>query len=54
MPFTGIGKKPQRPYPGKMISRLSPELCRKAALAADLPGKNLNQWAKAALPRVSG
>lgn len=49
-----IGKEPQRPYSGKMMFRVSPELHRKAALAAELAGKSLNQWAEEALSRAAG
>ncbi len=44
-----IGKDPQKPYSGKMMFRVSPDLHRKAALAAELSGKSLNQWAEEAL-----
>lgn len=41
-----IGKEPQKPYSGKVMFRVSPEVHRKAALAAELEGKSLNQWAE--------
>lgn len=44
-----IGKEPQKPYSGKMMFRVSPEVHRSAALAAELAGKSLNQWAEEAL-----
>ena len=47
-----VGKEPQKPYSGKVMFRLSPELHRKAALAAELAGKSLNQWAEEALARA--
>ncbi|HXV31173.1 MAG TPA: type II toxin-antitoxin system HicB family antitoxin [Sinorhizobium sp.] len=43
------GKEPQKPYSGKMMFRVRPEVHRKAALAAELAGKSLNQWAEEAL-----
>lgn len=46
------GKEPQKPYSGKVMFRVSPELHRKAALAAELAGKSLNQWAEEALARA--
>jgi predicted HicB family RNase H-like nuclease len=49
-----IGKEPQRPYSGKMMFRVSAELHRKAALAAELAGKSLNQWAEEVLSRAAG
>lgn len=48
-----IGKEPQKPYSGKMMFRVSPEVHRKAALAAELAGKSLNQWAEEALSRAA-
>lgn len=44
-----VGKEPQKPYSGKMMFRLKPETHRKAAIAAELSGKSLNQWAEEAL-----
>nr|WP_208454384.1 type II toxin-antitoxin system HicB family antitoxin [Methyloligella sp. GL2] len=43
------GKDPQRPYSGKFMLRLDPELHRKAAVAAELAGVSLNQWAEDAI-----
>jgi len=40
-----IGKEPQKPYSGKVMFRINPETHRKAAIAAELAGKSLNQWA---------
>ena len=36
-----IGKEPQNPYSGRVMFRISPEVHRKAALAAELSGKSL-------------
>jgi predicted HicB family RNase H-like nuclease len=41
-----IGKPPQKPYSGKMMFRVSPDIHARAALAAQLAGKSLNQWAE--------
>lgn len=49
-----IGKEPQKPYSGKVMFRVSPEVHRKAALAAELAGKSLNQWAEEVLSRATG
>lgn len=49
-----VGKEPQKPYSGKVMFRVSPELHRQAALAAELAGKSLNQWAEEALARAVG
>ena len=48
-----IGKEPQKPYSGRMMFRVSPELHRKAALAAELSGKSLNRWAEEVLDRAA-
>jgi len=50
---TKTGKTPQKPYSGRMMFRVSPEVHRKAALAAELAGMSLNQWAEKVLVRAS-
>jgi predicted HicB family RNase H-like nuclease len=47
-----IGKPPQKPYSGKMMFRVSPEVHARAALAAQLAGKSLNQWAEEVLSKA--
>ena len=49
-----IGKKPQKAFSGQVMFRVSPEVHRKAALAAELSGKSLNQWAEEVLERAVG
>jgi len=49
-----IGKEPQKAFSGKMMFRVDPEVHRKAALAAELSGKSLNQWAEEVLDRAAG
>lgn len=49
-----IGKEPQKAYSGQVMFRVSPEVHRKAALAAELSGKSLNQWAEDVLNRAAG
>jgi predicted HicB family RNase H-like nuclease len=44
-----VGKPPEKPYSGKMMLRVSPEVHAKAALAAKLAGKSLNQFGEEAL-----
>jgi predicted HicB family RNase H-like nuclease len=39
-----IGKPPEKPFSGNMMFRVDPTLHAKAALAAELTGKSLNQW----------
>ena len=41
-----IGKPPERPYSGKVMFRIDPAVHAKAALAAQLKGVSLNQWAQ--------
>ncbi len=49
-----IGKEPQKAYSGQVMFRVSPEVHRKAAIAAELSGKSLNQWAEEVLDRAAG
>jgi len=39
------GISPQRPYSGKVMLRISPELHAEIAMKAEACGKSLNQWA---------
>jgi predicted HicB family RNase H-like nuclease len=41
-----VGKPAEKPYSGKVMFRVDPSVHAKAALAAQLAGKSLNQWAK--------
>jgi len=49
-----IGKEPQKTYSGQVMFRVSPDVHRKAAMAAELSGKSLNQWAEEVLGRAAG
>ena len=49
-----VGKEPQRAYSGQMMFRVSPEVHRRAALAAELAGKSLNAWAEEVLEKAAG
>ena len=49
-----IGKEPQKPYSGRVMFRVDPEVHRRAAQAAELAGKSLNQWAAEVLDRAAG
>ena len=44
-----VGKTPERPFSGRVMFRVAPEVHVQAALAAQLSGKSLNQWAEEAL-----
>jgi predicted HicB family RNase H-like nuclease len=48
-----VGKSPQKTYSGQVMFRVAPETHRKAALAAELAGKSLNQWAEEVLDRAA-
>jgi len=48
-----VGKEPQKAYSGKMMFRVDPETHRKAALAAELSGKSLNQWAEEVIDKAA-
>jgi predicted HicB family RNase H-like nuclease len=43
------GLKPQRPYSGKVMLRIPPEIHARAAMQAEAHGKSLNQWVAEAL-----
>lgn len=49
-----IGTEPQKAFSGQVMFRIDPEVHRKAALAAELSGKSLNQWAEEVLDRAAG
>lgn len=49
-----IGKDPQKSYSGQVMFRVSPDVHRRAAVAAELAGKSLNQWAEEVLDRAAG
>jgi predicted HicB family RNase H-like nuclease len=49
-----VGKDPQRAWSGQMTLRVNPDVHRKAALAAELAGKSLNQWAAKVLGKAAG
>lgn len=46
-----VGKTPQKPYSGKLMLRLPPEVHAAIATAAELSGQSINQWASEALNR---
>lgn len=43
------GKSPDKPFSGRVMFRIAPDVHARAALAAELSGKSLNQWAEEAL-----
>lgn len=48
-----LGKKPERPFSGRVMFRVDPEVHASAALAAELAGKSLNQWAEETLSQAA-
>lgn len=46
-----VNKIPQKPYSGKLMLRIPPEIHAAVATAAQLSGKSINQWATEALGR---
>lgn len=47
------GKAPDKPYSGKVMLRIAPDIHARAALAAELAGKSLNQWGEEVLAAAS-
>ncbi len=45
------GKSPEKPYSGKVMFRVEPATHARAALAAQLRGISLNQWAEETIRR---
>ncbi|MDR7038848.1 putative HicB family RNase H-like nuclease [Methylobacterium sp. BE186] len=48
-----VGKAPEKPYSGKVMLRVAPEVHARAALAARLAGKSLNPWGEEVLAEAS-
>ncbi len=46
---TRLNRPPQKPYSGKLLLRLTPEVHAAVATAAQVSGKSINQWAAEAL-----
>jgi predicted HicB family RNase H-like nuclease len=38
------GEKPDKPFSGQFVTRISPDLHRRASIAASMAGKSLNAW----------
>ena len=49
-----LGRSPQRPYSGRILLRVPPEVHAAVARAAEVEGKSLNQWAAKALAEQAG
>lgn len=47
------GRPPQKPYSGKLMLRVPPEVHARAAMMAEAHGMSLNQWAIDVLAKAS-
>jgi predicted HicB family RNase H-like nuclease len=47
-----VGKAPQKPYSGKIMLRVPPEIHARAAMMAEAHGKSLNSWVTELLANV--
>jgi predicted HicB family RNase H-like nuclease len=47
------GKLPQKPYSGKIMLRVPPEIHARAAMLAEAHGKSLNSWMTELLSNAS-
>jgi predicted HicB family RNase H-like nuclease len=47
----GRGEKPEKPFSGRFVTRISPDLHRRVNLAAAISGKSLNAWVSEQLER---
>jgi predicted HicB family RNase H-like nuclease len=46
-------RAPQKPYSGRILLRIAPEMHARAAMTAEAQGKSLNQWAAEVLAQAS-
>ncbi len=47
-----LKRSPQRPYSGKVMLRIDPQIHAKVAMLAEAQGKSINAWAQEALQRA--
>jgi predicted HicB family RNase H-like nuclease len=47
------GRAPQKPYSGKLMLRVPPEVHARAAMMAEAHGMSINQWAADVLSKAS-
>lgn len=47
-----VGRAPQKPYSGKLMLRVPPEVHARAAMMAEAHGMSLNQWAADVLSKA--
>ena len=48
-----LGQSPNKPYSGKLMLRVSPEVHAAVATAAEVTGKSINQWATDVLDKAA-
>ncbi|ACD93797.1 type II toxin-antitoxin system HicB family antitoxin [Trichlorobacter lovleyi] len=48
-----VGRAPQKPYSGKLMLRVPPEVHARAAMMAQAHGVSINQWASDVLAHAS-
>jgi len=48
-----VGKLPQKPYSGKIMLRIAPEVHARVAMMAEAHGKSLNSWVMELLASAS-
>ena len=48
-----IGQNPRKPYSGKLMLRIPPEIHAAVATAAEVEGKSINQWVTEKLGEVT-
>lgn len=48
------GEEPERPYSGRFLVRVPPEVHRQVAIAAARSGKSLNSWVAERLEQAAG
>jgi predicted HicB family RNase H-like nuclease len=48
-----VGREPQKPYSGKLMLRVPPEIHARAAMMAEAHGMSINQWAADVLSKAS-
>ncbi len=48
-----LGRKAQKPYSGKLMLRVPPELHARAAMLAEASGKSINAWVTQLLSQAS-
>lgn len=49
-----LGKQPDKPFSGKIMLRVDPDLHARASLAARASGLSLNQWGERVLAKAAG